>query len=175
MTATADDDEDKIAQAQRLHETVRQLRGRLLNSLAVIDVAVSRLLAAYFCQNAERRNLAFSDVFVSPLRLEYKARLLERIVKKEFAWYLEKDHSQHLFSDLKDLREFRNTLAHATIDVSDKALTKDPKQEIGFVYYKNGERAVKQVTREMADKFEIKANMVHTGMIELGKLMGVKV
>lgn len=164
----------KIAKARRLHEAVRQLRGRLLNSLAVIDVGVSRLLAAYFCHNDDRRDLAFSDVFVSRLRLEYKARLLEKIVKKEFGWYLT-DHTPNVFKDLHEVREFRNTLAHATVDVSDEALAKDPAQEVGFVYYKDGQRKVKQVTAETGERVQVKANMVYSSLIELGRLLGVKI
>lgn len=169
-----DDYDRKVAQAQRLHEAVRQLRGRLLNTLAVIDVGVSRLLAAYFCHDDDRRDLAFSEVFVSRLRLEYKARLLEKIVKKEFGWYLER-HTPNVFKDLHEVREFRNTLAHAAVDVSDEALAKDPKQEIGFVYYKDGERRVKQVTAKIADDIQVKANVVSTSLIELGRLFGVKI
>ena len=67
MAVDPSEEEERIGQAHRLHETVRQIRGRLLNSLAVIDVDVSLILAAYFCDNKTRRNLAFSEVFVTPL------------------------------------------------------------------------------------------------------------
>jgi hypothetical protein len=167
------EENEKVAKVQHLHERVRQLRGRLLNTLAVIDVRVSRLLAAYFCHNDDRRNLAFSEVFVSRLRLEYKARLLEKIVKKEFSWYLER-HTPNVFKDLHEVREFRNTLAHATVDVSEEALAKDPAKEVGFVYYKDGQRKVKLVTAEIATEIQVRANMVSTSLMELGTLLGLK-
>jgi len=163
---------ERIGRAKRLHEVVRQLRGRLLNSLAVIDVDVSRLPAAYFCQNDQRRDLAFSDVFMTPLRLEYKARLLERIVSKDYGWFLE-DRRGSLFRDLETVRKLRNTLAHATVDVSDEALAKDPKEELGFVYYRNGRREVKHVTPLILRDLDVKVSMIVTRLIELGRVLGV--
>jgi hypothetical protein len=165
------DENERIRQAQRLHEAVRQLRGRLLNSVAVIDISISRLLASYFCQDENKRHLAFSDVFTAySMRLHSKAELLEKIVRNEFPWYL--DREPDVFRSLRELREFRNTLAHATVDVSDEALAKGAEREIGFVYYRDGERRVRQVTPEMANDFNVKASMVHTSLIELGRLFG---
>jgi hypothetical protein len=160
----------KVAQAQRLHEAVRQLRGRLLNSMSVIDVSIARLLATYFCQHEQRRDLAFSDVFV---RLNSKTTLLEKVVKKSLPSEFIRENWPNVFSDLKELRDFRNTLAHATIDVSDEALAKGPDVEVGFVHFKNGERHVDRITPQIANDYEVKANMVHTCLIELGRVMGV--
>ena len=167
-------EERKIAQAQRLHEVVRQIRGRLLNSVAVIDVDVSRLLAAYFCYDDKRRDLALSEVFVRPLQLRHKVGLLKKVLEKDFSWYLEKN-SQAMFKDLETLMKFRNRLAHSTVDVSDEALGKDPKEEVGFVFYSDGQRHVQKVTPQIVDDLQVKANMTHSRMIELGKILGAKI
>ncbi len=167
---TSEEYDRKVAQAQCLHEAARQLRGRLLNSMSVIDISIARLLATYFCQHEQKRDLAFADVFV---RLNSKTKLLETVVKKEIPSAFLCEHWPDLFSDLKALRDFRNTLAHATIDVTDEALAKGPDVEVGFIHFKNGERKVERITPQVANDFEVKANMVHTSLIELGRVMGV--
>ena len=79
--------EEQVNIAMKLHESVRQFRGRVLNSIAVIDVGISNILTAYFCENEEKKGLLLSEVFTSqPFRFRAKCRLLEKIVKKDFSF-----------------------------------------------------------------------------------------
>jgi len=168
--------EDERFQANRkLHESVREIRGRILNSIAVIDVKISKILTAYFCNDDKKRALLMSEVFSNQAYgLRTKIKLLETIVKRDFDFYIKDKDNDCLFKDLDRLRKFRNDLAHATIDVSEKA-HKNADKEVGFVFYKNGERKTKLVSFKKADDYGVKANMVSGCLTEIGRLLGINV
>ena len=129
-------EDERFKANRKLHESVREIRGRILNSVAVIDVKISEILTAYFCNDDKKKALLMSEVFSNQAYgLRTKTKLLETIVKRDFDFYI-KDNAC-LFKDLDGLRKFRNDLAHATIDVSEKA-HKNADKEVGFVFYKNG-------------------------------------
>jgi len=168
--------EDERFQAYRkLHESVREIRGRILNSVAVIDVKISEILTAYFCNDDKKRALLMSEVFSNQAYgLRTKIMLLETIVKRDFDFYIKDKDNDCLFKDLDRLRKFRNDLAHATIDVSEKA-HKNADKEVGFVFYKNGERKTKIVSFKKADDYRVKANMVSGCLTEIGRLLGINI
>jgi hypothetical protein len=142
-------EDERIIANQKLHAAVREIRGRILNSMAVIDVNISKILSDYFCTVPDKKNLLMSEVFTSQsYGLRTKVMLLKKILERDVDFYL-KDHNW-LFPDLEKLRKFRNDLAHATIDVSEKAHKKADTQ-VGFIFYKNGKPQTKIVTFEKAD------------------------
>jgi hypothetical protein len=99
---------------------------------------------------------------------------LEAIVKRDFGFYIKDKDNAYLFKDLNSLREFRNELAHATVDVSEKA-HKNADRELGFVFYKNGERKTRIVSFKKADDYRVKANMVSGRFTEIGCLLGINI
>ena len=166
-------EDERFKANRKLHESVREIRGRILNSVAVIDVKISEILTAYFCNDNKKKGLLMSEVFSNQAYgLRTKIRLLETIVKRDFDFYI-KDNAC-LFKDLESLREFRNDVAHATIDVSEKA-HKNADKEVGFVFYKNGERKTKIVSFKKADDYRVKANMVSGRLTEIGRLLGINI
>ena len=166
-------EDERFKANRKLHESVREIRGGILNSVAVIDVKISEILTAYFCNDDKKKALLMSEVFSNQAYgLRTKIKLLETIVKRDFDFYI-KDNA-FLFKDLDSLREFRNNVAHATIDVSEKA-HKNADKEVGFVFYRNGERKTKIVSFKKADDCRVKANMVSGRLTEIGRLLGINI
>jgi len=166
--------EDERYKANRkLHESVRQIRGTILNSVAVVDIKISHILSFYFCSNEKRRGLLLSEVFTNQsYGLRKKVLLLNKIVKADLDFYIEKN--EWLFKDLNKLLKFRNDLAHATIDVSEKA-HKNAEKQVGFIFYKNGKRHIKVITFEQADDYRVKANMINGCLSDISKLYGIDI
>ena len=162
----------KVAKAKELHEAARQLRGRFLNSVAVIDVKIGEFLASYFCNDEKRRALFMSEITTNQsFALRTKVNLLKKIVKSEFDFYLEE--YPEIFNELEKIRKFRNELAHATIDVSDKALERGPEIGIGFVFYKNGKKHVKVISPKQAEDYHVRTNMLLSNLTNLLRLIGI--
>ena len=77
------------------------------------------------------------------------------------------------FSELDKIRKLRNDLAHSTIDVTEPALEKANNGDIGFVFYKNGERHVKVISREKANDYEVRVNMLSGNIMDIAKNFNV--
>ena len=45
--------------------------------------------------------------------------------------------------------------------------------DMGFVFFKNGERYVKVVSREKANDYEVRVNMISGNIKDIGELFGV--
>ncbi|MBQ0798886.1 MAG: hypothetical protein KBT63_06340 [Porticoccaceae bacterium] len=166
-------DDERFIANQKLHATVREIRGRILNSLAVIDVNISKILSVYFSPEEHKRDLLMSEVFTSQsYGLRTKVQLLKKIISNDLDFYLE--DKEWFFSDLEKLRKFRNDLAHATLDVSEKA-HKKAETQVGFIFYKNGKRHTKVVTFERADEYRVKANMVSDCLNDIARIYGIRI
>lgn len=162
----------RILANEKLHASVREIRGGILNSVAVIDANISKILSGYFCTIQDKRDLLMSEVFTcQSYGLRTKILLLKKILKKELASYLEEN--DWLFSDLEKLKNLRNKLAHATIDTSERAHIKAG-TEVGFISYENGKTKTKVVTFEKADELRVKANMISGCLNDISRLLGIK-
>ncbi len=160
------EDEKRYKTAQKYHIFARELRGRILNSVAVIDTKMAEILTEYFCRNSFNKDLFFSEIAIRPsFGLEAKFDLILKILKKDFDFYI-KDNP-NMKSEFKKIREFRNKLAHAPIDVSDKALGEDQVKGVGFVIYKDGEMRIEFVTFEMAEDYQVKINTLSSNLKDI--------
>lgn len=55
--------EERVAAAKTLHEKVRQMRGRFLNHVAVIEREIAVIPTEYFCtEDDQKRQLFFERV-----------------------------------------------------------------------------------------------------------------
>jgi hypothetical protein len=132
---------EKIRLAQRMHSYVRDWRGRILNSMAVIERDTALLISSYFCKE-EKKYFFFSEVAISHFfSLRSKINILRKILKKDYQFCL--DQNPDFFKEIERVMEFRNLIAHAPIDVSDEALNRDPKEGVGFVSYSDGVKSIK--------------------------------
>jgi hypothetical protein len=162
--------DSRIAFAQLLHEHARQVRGRYLNSAAVLELEIARLITAYFCDNSARRDFFFSEVATGQsLMFAAKIRLLTKILKRDFHPYL--DGHPLLLGQLDSARKYRNDLAHATLDVSDAALGKTDVDRIGLVFFRDGEKQVRFVTLAESEERQLEINTLISYARELQMLL----
>lgn len=132
---------EKVIRAQQLHSYVREWRGRILNTMAVAERNIALLISSYFCKE-EKKYFFFSEVATSHFfSLRSKVNILKKILKKDYQFCL--DQEPNFFKNLETVIEFRNLIAHATIDVSDDALKRDPREGVGFVSYSEGVKSIK--------------------------------
>jgi hypothetical protein len=162
-----DGETERMKAAQRIHERARYLRGRFLNSVAVIERDIAVLLTDYFCtDDPEKRELFFKYVVTAPsFSLSANKQVLIRIVKKDYPRYW--DEHREILKHLDDIMTFRNKLAHSIVDVSEAALARPVEKGVGFVDWKEGE----PITDKQFEDWEVKTNMVSTCLLEIKRLL----
>ena len=140
----------KMDVVHRLHEKARNLRGRFLNSVAVIEHDIAVILTEYFCTEDESKRELFFAKVVEKLSLQKKKEILIEIVKVDYPRYWEEN--KEFLNSLQLIQEFRNKLAHSILDVSDEALERPLKEGISFVQWRKGA----PVTDDEFEEFELK-------------------
>lgn len=158
----------KVRACEEVHERARYLRGRFLNSVAVIEHDIAAILTAYFCTADEtKRELFFSDI-AGGMLLKAKRELLVKIVKRDYPRYW--DENGQFLKDLEKIQTFRNKLAHSVVDVSDIALSRPIEEGVGFVQWKDGW----PITEREFEDWEVKANMVLSTLSDIKRLLSFK-
>jgi hypothetical protein len=66
----------KVSAAQKLHEKARYLRGRFLNSVAVIERNIAVILTEYFCTTDENKRELFFLKVAEKMSLQKKNKFL---------------------------------------------------------------------------------------------------
>jgi len=100
--------EEKVSAAKSLHEKARHLRGRYLNSMAVIEHNLAVLFTEHFCRDDEEKKKIFFEGVMKPMSLDRKKKLLVKIVKADHPIYWNEHHD--ILKKIDDLQEFRNAL-----------------------------------------------------------------
>lgn len=161
---------ERINAARKIHERARYLRGRFLNSVAVIERKIALILTQYFCtSDPQKQELFFKHVVTAPsFTLRTKKDVLIRIVKKDYPRYW--DEHREVLKDLDDIMTFRNRLAHSVVDVSEVALVRPLEKGVGFVDWNQGE----PITDEQFQEWEVKANMVNSCLTDIERLLPFK-
>ncbi len=158
----------KVKAAEDIHEKARYLRGRFLNSVAVVERDIAVILTEYFCTKDEfKRDLFFNQV-AEKFSLNKKKNILIEIVKNDYPRYWE-ENKQFLL-DLQSIQEFRNKLAHSVVDVSNDALRRPINEGIGFIQWKLGTPII---DKEFED-WEAKASMVSSALSDIKRLLPYK-
>ncbi len=158
----------KVAAAKKLHEKARYLRGRFLNSVAVIERDIAVILTEYFCTEDENKRELFFGKVAEKLSLQKKKEILIDIVKHDYPRYWEKN--KEFFTCLQEIQEFRNKLAHSVIDVSDEALARPIEEGVGFVQWRKGQ----PITDKEFENLEVEANMVLGTLGDIKRLLPFK-
>ena len=168
--STVDPEVERIKAARRIHERARHLRGHFLNSVAVIERDIARILTDYFCtSDVSKQELFFRHVVTSPaFTLRAKKDVLIRIVKQDYPRYW--DSHSDVLRNLDDIMAFRNRLAHSVVDVSETALARPLESGVGFVDWNQGE----PITDEQFQEWDAKAGMVITCLVEIKRLLPFK-
>lgn len=158
----------KVRAAEKLHEKARYLRGRFLNSVAVIERDIAAILTEYFCTiDEEKRELFFNKV-AEKLSLQKKKEILIEIVKADYPRYWEEN--KEFLNSLQQIQEFRNKLAHSVLDVSDEALDRPLEEGVGFIQWQKGI----PITDEEFQEWEVKANMLCSTLSDIKRLLPYK-
>jgi ribosomal protein L31 len=160
--------EAKVNAAQQLHEKARYMRGRFLNSVAVIERNIAVILTEYFCTTDEDKREIFFTKVAEKLSLQKKKEILTDIVKADHPKYWEEN--KEFLNNLNQIQEFRNKLAHSVLDVSDEALSRPLDEGIGFVQWKKGA----PITQSEFQEFEVKANMLSSKLSDIKRLLPYK-
>jgi hypothetical protein len=141
--------------AHELHKFASHMRGEFLTGATWIEVILSDIIGRYFCGNAKRRILFFSEV-ANKIGFARKIALFEQVILSEFPQF-EKSCPQFK-RRLDAFLEFRNVLAHSHIDTTARALAKRKRDEVTFIIYKCGKMVRRRVT---ADEGERRANDIN--------------
>lgn len=160
--------EQKILAAEKVHEKARYLRGRFLNSVAVIERDIAAILTEYFCTIDEAKRELFFTKVAENLSLQKKKEILIEIVKMDYPRYWQEN--KEFLSGLQQIQEFRNKLAHSVLDVSDEALARSLDEGVGFIQWKKAA----PVTDEEFQDWEVKANMLHSTLSDIKRLLPFK-
>ena len=163
-----DEHRKKVKAVQKLHEKARYLRGRFLNSVAVIERDIALILTEYFCTEDENKRELFFNEVAEKLSLQKKKEILINIVKNDYPRYWEED--KQFLNDLRNIQEFRNKLAHSVIDVSEEALARSTEEGVGFVQWAKGE----PITDREFEDWEVRANMVSSTLSDIKRLLPYK-
>lgn len=164
------DDSAKIAAAKKIHERARYMRGRFLNSVAVLEREIALILTDYFCTSDElKREIFFEDVVTAQFfSLSARKDILIKIVKNDYPLYW--DENSKVLKWLDEIIAFRNKLAHSVIDVSDSALSRPIEEGIRFIEWKDG----KPITDAEFQHFDAKANTVMSCLNDIKRLLPFK-
>jgi hypothetical protein len=162
------DTPEYLRAAGRLHAQAREFRGRFLNSVAVIEHDIAKLLTDYFCRDDPAKQELFFERIACRMSLEEKRSMLVAIVKADYPSYWE-EHSSFL-RDIQLLQVFRNKLAHSVLDVSDEALARPIEAGVGFIQWKAGA----PVTQFEFDGWCVRANIVLSTLKEIRVLLPFK-
>ena len=158
----------KVKSAEKLHEKARYLRGRFLNSVAVIERDIAAILTEYFCTiDEDKRELFFTKV-AEKLSLQKKKEILIEIVKADYPRYWEKN--KEFLNSLQQIQEFRNKLAHSVLDISDEALARPLEEGVGFIQWRKGT----PITDNEFQEWEVKANMLSSSLSDIKRLLPYK-
>lgn len=164
-------DEEYLAKrraSEKLHERARYLRGRFLNSVAVIERDIASIITEYFCTTDEAKQELFFSKVAEKLSLQKKKEILVAIVKKDYPRYWEENKC--FLDSLQQIQEFRNKLAHSVLDVSEEALARPLEEGVGFVQWKKGE----PVTDQEFEEWEVKAKMLSSTLADIKRLLPFK-
>jgi hypothetical protein len=165
------DFKEQYALATKLHAYVRDWRGGVLNTVAVIEKDIAQIISHYFCKE-ERRDVFFSEIATAEFfSYRNKISILKEILQKDYAFFLE-EHPD-LTKELGEIGEFRNILAHATLDVTDNALRRNPKDGVGFVSFQDGERVVKVFTEGDFNDWNGRMGTVSSYIEDLKAILGI--
>ena len=82
-----DEYDEKVIACKKLHNKARYMRGRFLNSVAVIEHELTVILTEYFCTFDERKRELFFSKVAGKLTLEKKKVILTQIMQSDYPTY----------------------------------------------------------------------------------------
>lgn len=122
---------------KRYYGLARDIRGNFIEQTIWIDHVLSELLADYFCEDAKKRALLFSEVISG-----VDSRFSSRISLLKTILHLHRPDLEAAYSSvcekLDKVRRFRNRLAHSHVKADPEDIAKSQDGRITFCFYEDG-------------------------------------
>lgn len=129
----------------------KEIRAPFIINASYLDDFISRLITAHFCSNDERKEELFGTLMTDgTLTFKDKIDVLKSILERHYPNLVEFHIGKvdELFTKLDNIRRFRNRLAHAKPDTSQRGLDKVKKGILILFYHEDGIRKEQPVTEE---------------------------
>jgi hypothetical protein len=120
----------------RVYEWSVRIRGAFMDQTIWLDTIITGILVIYFTDDAKKQSVLGEALTGRDFSFSARLELLKKVVKLSFPAFANTHHG--FFTKLDKIRRFRNRLAHAQLDTSDRFLAKGGEQ-IQLVFYENGE------------------------------------
>jgi len=127
----------------RVYEWSVRIRGAFMDQTIWLDTIITGILVLYFTEDTKKQSVLGEALTGRDFSFSARIELLEKVVKLSFPAFTS-THPQ-FFTKLNNIRRFRNRLAHAQLDTSDKFLAKGGEQ-IQLVFYEDGEEKHQIIT-----------------------------
>lgn len=112
-------------------------RGQIISDLIYLERLIDEIISRHFCNDIEKRK-EFFELIIANERMSFnsKIQVFEYLFRKHQKSFISNFPS--VFSDIKNLNEERNIVAHYLLDTSDDGQEKMIKEnKIGFVKFRN--------------------------------------
>lgn len=122
------------------------LRGLVINELSLAEMLMDTYISSYYCSSKDMEDEFHFDVLRGlSIPLSKKKNLFLAVLKKKNSEF-HKQHSELLSSDLHNLIENRNILAHQVLDTTPVGLESYNKGELRFIknYVQPDEAGIKK-------------------------------
>jgi len=154
----------------RIHDLARHVRGSFMEQAIWIDVLVADILAQYFAPDEDKRALLISEVLTGQgSTFSRNINTLRKVVSRSYASFSEE--YPDFFSQLEKIRKFRNRLAHAHLDTSDKFIAEGHEDRIRIVFYEDGIAKTQVITVEDSNKRLGESSAVLSQLLKLQALV----
>jgi len=146
------------------------MRGGFLNQVAVIEHKMATILTEYFCRECPDKQKLFFDHIITKASFGLRAKktILFKIIRQDYPGYWERE--QHIRKDFDDVADFRNRLAHCIVDFSEDAFSRPLDDGVAFVDRDD----CTPITNRVYNDFEVKANMIHSCLNDIERLLSFK-
>ena len=152
----------------RVYEWSVRIRGAFMDQTTWLDTIITGILVLYFTEDAKKQSVLSEALTGRDFSFSARIELLEKVVKLSFPAFANTHND--FFTKLDKIRRFRNRLAHAQLDTSDKFLAKGGEQ-IQLVFYENGEEKHQIITFADVKLRLAECSQVVLQLAELQKLM----
>lgn len=127
---------EKIKKLNDLRKLDCKIRGHFLVQTINIEWLIADILTAHFASFKDKHNQLFSYVIQPEIWLKKKIELFKKILDTYYP-ELSKKYPD-LISNLEDINNFRNRIAHSNLDYTDDFINKNYTDRVQYIYYKDG-------------------------------------
>jgi hypothetical protein len=136
-------DAPEVEHLGRVYEWSVRIRSAFMDQTIWLDTIITGILVLYFTEDAKKQSVLGEALTGRDFSFSARLELLEKVVALSFPDFA--NTHDDLFTKLGKIRRFRNRLAHAQLDTSDRFLAKGG-ERIQLVFYEDGEEKHQIIT-----------------------------